>query len=171
MARGSHVDARASTERQLARPALNVCYGEPVEETRRRLDERPGILNGESVGEALLKTHVPYNRLIAPVMAKIHGIAHITGGGYVENVPRILPDGLNAIFDTRSWPVLPIFRLIQQRGEINAEEMYEVFNMGLGLVLMIDKRDADEVLAAVPGSLRVGAITASGTKRVELRGL
>ena len=155
----------------LARPALNVCYGEPVEETRRRLDERPGILNGESVGEALLKTHVPYNRLIAPVMAKIHGIAHITGGGYVENVPRILPDGLNAVFDTRAWPVLPIFRLIQQRGEINPEEMYEVFNMGLGLVLMVDKRDADEVLAAVPGSLRVGAITASGTKRVELRGL
>ena len=122
-------------------------------------------------GEALLKTHLPYHRVIAPVMDKIRGIAHITGGGYVENVPRILPAGLNAVFDTRSWPVLPIFRLIRQQGEISAEEMYEVFNMGVGLVLMVDRSDADQVLTAIPGAMRVGAITSDGSKRVELLGL
>ncbi len=154
----------------LVRPALDIANGEPIEESRRRLDERPGILNGESIGEALLKTHLPYHRAVAPVMPKVHGMAHITGGGYIENVPRILPAGLTAEFDTKAWPVLPIFQLIQQRGEINREEMYEVFNMGLGLVLMVAKEDADEVRAAIPGALDVGRVTA-GTKRVVLRGL
>ena len=155
----------------LARRALNVANGEPPDETLRRLDERPGMLDGVTLGEALLKTHVPYHRTIAPVIAKVHGIAHITGGGYVENVPRILPVGLNAVFDTRAWPVLPVFRLIRQRGEISAEEMYEVFNMGLGLVLMVDRSAADEVLSAIPGAMRVGNITATGAKRVDLLGL
>ena len=155
----------------LARKALNVANGEPTDETLRRIAERPDMLDGVTVGEALLMTHLPYHRVIAPLMNKIHGIAHITGGGYIENVPRILPAGLNAVFDTRSWPVLPIFRLIRQRGEISVEEMYEVFNMGLGLVLMVDGADADEVVSAIPGSMRVGRITTSGTKRVNLLGL
>jgi len=155
----------------LARPALNICNGEPPEETRRRLEERPGILGGRTVGEALLETHRPYYKLVAPVMEKVHGMAHITGGGYVENVPRILPEGVTASFDTTAWPVLPIFQLIQQRGEISSEEMYEVFNMGLGLVLMIAPADVEEVRAAIPEALVVGEIRDWTGRAVELRGL
>ena len=155
----------------LARRALDVANGEPADETRRRLDERPPVLRGQSVGDALLATHLPYYGQVAPVLDRLHGIAHITGGGYVENVPRILPAGVTAIFDTRSWPVLPVFQLIQQRGEISGEEMYEVFNMGIGLVLVVAPDEATEVQDAVPGALRIGHIAADTGRRVELRGL
>ena len=155
----------------LARKALHIADGEPDEETRRRLGERPAILGGQSLGDALLATHRPYYGLVGPVLDRVHGIAHITGGGYVENVPRILPEGVTAVFDTSAWPVLPIFQLIQQRGEIAPDEMYEVFNMGIGLVLMVAKDDAAAVCEAIPEALPVGQVTESTGRPVELRGL
>ncbi len=155
----------------LVRRVLNIGNGEAREETARRLDERPGILGGRSVGDALLATHRPYWKLVAPVIEHVHGMAHITGGGYVENVPRILPDGVTARFDTRSWPVLPIFQLIQQRGEIAPEEMYEVFNMGIGLVLMVSPDAVGEVQRAIPEVLRIGEIVGGTGRPVELAGL
>src|SRR5690606_29781975 len=105
-----------------------------------------------------LATHRPYHQLIAPVLDRVHGMAHITGGGYPENVPRVLPEGLNATIDTRAWTVPPIFRLIQQRGEISAEEMYEVFNMGIGMVLMVAPADVDSVLEVIPEAVRIGTV-------------
>ncbi len=155
----------------LARRALNVANGEPPEETRRRLDERPAILAGATLGDALLATHRPYYALVAPVLDRLHGIAHITGGGYGENVPRILPGEVTAVFDTTSWPVLPVFSLIQQRGEISAEEMYEVFNMGIGLVLMVAPADVPAVREAIPEALEIGRIAEDTGRRVELLGL
>lgn len=155
----------------LARPALNICNGEPVEETRTRIAERPALLGGRSIEEALLETHRPYYKLVSPVMEKVHGMAHITGGGYVENVPRILPTGVTASFDTAAWPVLPIFQLIQQRGEISSEEMYEVFNMGIGLVLMVSPDDAEAVRDAIPEALTIGAIREWTGRPVELKGI
>ncbi len=155
----------------LARPALNICNGEALDETRSRLEERPGLLGGRSLGEALLETHLPYYTQVAPVLEKVHGMAHITGGGYTENVPRILPEGVTAEFDTSAWPVLPIFQLIQQRGEVSSEEMYEVFNMGIGLVLMVSPEEADEVRAAIPEALTVGSIREWTGRPVELRGI
>ena len=155
----------------LARKALKVADGETTEETLRRLDERPPMLGGQSLGEALLQTHRPYYQVVAPVLELVHGIAHITGGGYVENVPRILPQGVTAVFNTRAWPVLPIFKLIQQRGEVSAEEMYEVFNMGIGLVLMVSREDVPAIIAAIPEALEIGHIAADSGRRVELRGL
>ncbi|MCZ7577991.1 MAG: AIR synthase-related protein [Dehalococcoidia bacterium] len=155
----------------LARKVLDICNGEPMEETRRRLEERPAVLGGGSLGEALLTTHRPYHRQVGPVMERIHGMAHITGGGYVENVPRILPEGVTAEFDTTAWPVLPIFQLIQHRGEISSEEMYEVFNMGIGLVLMVSPDDAEAVQAAIPEALRIGGVRGWTGRPVELRGL
>ena len=155
----------------LARKVLNVADGEPAEETRRRLEERPAILGGATLGDALLQTHRPYYRLVAPVLERVHGIAHITGGGYTENVPRILPPDVTAAFETNSWPVLPVFQLIQQRGEISAEEMYEVFNMGIGLVLMVSREDVAEVRAVIPEILEIGRVVASTGRRVELIGL
>ena len=155
----------------LARKALHIADGEAPEETRRRLDERPVLLGGRTMGEALLETHRPYYQMVAPVLDKVHGIAHITGGGYTENVPRILPPGVTAVFDTKAWPVLPIFTIIEQRGGISSEEMYEVFNMGIGLVLMVSPADAAEVMAALPEALRIGEIRPDTGRRVELRGL
>ena len=155
----------------LARKALDICNGEPTEETRQRLAERPGLLGGRSLEECLLETHRPYYKQVSPVLDKVHGMAHITGGGYTENVPRILPDAVTAAFDTRSWPVLPVFQLIQQRGEISSEEMYEVFNMGIGLVLMVSPEDSAEVQAAIPEALRIGAIRQWTGRPVELQGI
>ena len=155
----------------LARKALHIADGEAPEETRRRLDERPVLLGGRTMGEALLETHRPYYQMVAPVLDKVHGIAHITGGGYTENVPRILPPGVTAVFDPKAWPVLPIFTIIEQRGGISSEEMYEVFNMGIGLVLMVSPADAAEVMAALPEALRIGEIRPDTGRRVELRGL
>ena len=142
-----------------------------MDETRQRVAERPAILGGRSIEEVLLETHRPYYKQVGPILDKVHGMAHITGGGYNENVPRILPEGVTASFDTSSWPVLPVFQLIQQRGEISSEEMYEVFNMGIGLVLMVSPADADEVRAAIPEALTIGSITSWTGRPVELKGI
>jgi len=155
----------------LARRVLDIANGEPAAETLRRLDERPPRLNGVSLGDALLATHRPYHRLVLPVVDALHGIAHITGGGYVENVSRIVPAGVTARFETARWPVPGIFQLIEQRGEIDAEEMYEVFNMGIGLVLFVDREDVARVTAAIPEALEIGAVVEDTGRKVELRGL
>jgi phosphoribosylformylglycinamidine cyclo-ligase len=153
----------------LARRALGITVGETPDETASCLNERPALLAGQSVGEALLATHRPYHRLVAPVLERVRGIAHITGGGYVENLRRILPEGVTAVVDTRSWTVPPIFRLIQQRGEVTPEEMYEVFNMGIGLVLVVSPEDEAPVREAVPEALVVGQVVEATGRPVELR--
>lgn len=155
----------------LARRALDVANGEPPEETRRRLEERPPELGGATLGEALLATHRPYAKEVRPVIGMVRGMAHITGGGYRENVPRILPGGVTAVIDTRAWEVPGIFRLIAARGRVASEEMYEVFNMGIGMVLMVGQEDAEAVLAAIPGAVRVGEVRAWTGRPVELLGL
>jgi phosphoribosylformylglycinamidine cyclo-ligase len=86
-------------------------------------------------------------------------------------VPRILPAGVTAVIDTRAWEVPGIFRLIAERGRVSAEEMYEVFNMGIGLVLMVAAEEADGVIAAVPGAVRIGEVRAWTGRPVELLGL
>jgi len=91
-----------------------------------------------TVGEALLREHVSY---LAPLdgllgSGKIKGLAHITGGGLTDNIPRILPAGAAVEIDKESWPVLPIFKLMQQIGNVSEAEMYRTFNMGVGMVLV-----------------------------------
>ncbi|MFQ5382218.1 MAG: AIR synthase-related protein, partial [Dehalococcoidia bacterium] len=131
----------------------------------------PELLEGATLGEALLATHRPYLREVRPLRDLVRGISHITGGGYPENLPRILPNGLAIEVDTRSWHVPGIFRLIRQRGEIGAREMYEVFNMGIGLALIVRPEDADQAVAAVAGAALIGTVTESTGPRVVLRGL
>ena len=105
----------------------------------------------------------PYSFLIAPICRLLttndQGLAAnyrnqsarpLTGGGFIENIPRILPDHLDAQIDLGSWPVLPIFQLIQQQGEIDAEEMYRVFNMGIGMIAIVAPEDVSAVQAAIP---------------------
>ena len=119
------------------------------------LDEyRPEL--GETLGDALLRPHPPYYNRLKPIFGMVKGIAHITGGGLIENVPRMLPDGVGARFDTSSWPVPRIFTEIQEDGGISRDEMYRVFNMGLGMVLVCDQERVRDVLAALPDAFEVG---------------
>ena len=124
---------------------------------------------GRTLGEALLEPHRSYYPLVQPVMDMVKGMAHITGGGLVENVPRVLPEELGARFDTGAWEVPPVFRILQQRGNVAREEMYRVFNMGLGLVLVCERSRAGEISSLVPGASVVGeVVAATGDQRVVL---
>ncbi len=103
---------------------------------------------GETVGEALLKVHVNYSKPVLEMLdvdINIHGIAHITGGGFIENIPRILPKNLDAEIVLNSWPILPIFSLMQKIGKIEDEEMYRAFNMGIGLMLIIPREEKEKI--------------------------
>ena len=122
------------------------------------LDERPPELGGETVAEALLAVHRPYYRELKPMRRRVRGLAHITGGGYAENVPRVLPDNLRAVVDCGAWSVPPIFRLISSRGEIPMTEMYDVFNMGMGMIAVVRPQDAPMVMSAMEGSAQIGTI-------------
>jgi len=103
---------------------------------------------GESLGEELLR---PTRIYVSPVLHllekyKILGIAHITGGGIVENLPRILPEEVSIQIDQKSWPKPSIFTFIQKEGEISDEEMYRTFNMGIGMALIVSQNDASKVM-------------------------
>ncbi|MFQ5796381.1 MAG: phosphoribosylformylglycinamidine cyclo-ligase [Candidatus Bipolaricaulia bacterium] len=99
------------------------------------------------LGDELLKPHRNYSHVILPLLEaySIKGITHITGGGMIENIPRMLPDGLAVEIRKGSWPVLPIFDLIQTLGEVDESEMYRVFNMGIGMVLIVDPEDEEAI--------------------------
>jgi len=108
---------------------------------------------GTTVGEALLRTHRSYLRAISPLLERgwIKGMAHITGGGLTENVPRMLPPGRGFSLDRNSWAVPPLFRWLQKAGDLDEAEMFRAFNMGVGLVLACAPGDADDVVAALDG--------------------
>lgn len=138
------------------------------EEQRRRLYEVPPSL-GVTLGEALLAPHRAYYPLLKPVLPLLKGIAHITGGGLIDNVPRVLPEGLAARFDRAAWKIPPLFRLIRERGQVDEAEMYRVFNMGLGMVLAVAPGDVEQVRAVVREALPVGEVVArDGGERVVL---
>lgn len=135
---------------------------------RRALDNEdwttPQIaLGGLSIGEVLLLPHRPYLREVEALQAAgvdVHGLCHITGGGLIDNPPRIFPNGLGAMLRRGSWPEPPIFGLIQDRGDVSTEEMFQVFNMGLGMLVIVS---AEHAAIAEPVSselYRVGEIVA-----------
>ena len=122
-----------------------------------------------TLGKALLKPHPAYYPTAKAVRGLVKSMAHITGGGLPGNVPRALPEGLGARLDTASWPLPPIFSILQERSDVERDEMYEVFNMGLGLVLMCDPSDAGKVTSLTPDAMIVGeVIAAEGERRVIL---
>ncbi len=122
---------------------------------------------GMTVGEALLAPHRSYLAIVRPLIERdlVKGLAHITGGGITENLPRTLPEGCAAEVDLQSWSVPPIFRLLQQHGAIPREEMFRAFNMGVGLVIVCAARDAERVInlatrAGEPNAFRLGFVVA-----------
>jgi phosphoribosylformylglycinamidine cyclo-ligase len=98
-------------------------------------------------GEVLLAPHISYRQPLLPMIDEklIHALAHITGGGLTDNVPRVLPDTFDARIKLGSWPVLPIFRFLHEHGNVDAEEMLRVFNMGIGMVVFVSPTDVDRV--------------------------
>ncbi len=104
---------------------------------------------GSSLGEELLKPTKIYVKPILSALKKfeIKGMAHITGGGFIENIPRMLPSGLGAKIYEKSWDIPPIFNLITTVGQIDQQEMYNIFNMGIGMVIAIDKENAADLMA------------------------
>lgn len=108
----------------------------------------------KTVGEELMRVHKNYQPLMASLPdGLLHGAAHITGGGLIDNLPRILPKGCQANIRRGSWRVPPIFRILQDGGNVAPDEMYQVFNMGIGMVLIVPKKRADEARRLTHGKL------------------
>jgi phosphoribosylformylglycinamidine cyclo-ligase len=116
---------------------------------------------GETVGAALLRPHRSYLRDVQPLLDRgwIKGMAHITGGGLTENVPRTLPPGRSFSLDRESWVVPPLFAWLQGAGGVADAEMFRAFNMGVGLVLVTSAADASPAIAELPGAWVVGRVT------------
>lgn len=107
---------------------------------------------GMTLGEALLaptKIYVKTLKEIREAGVTVKGCSHITGGGFYENIPRMLPEGVRAVVEKDSYPVLPIFKLLQKTGGIEEKMMYNTYNMGLGMMLAVDAADVDKTLAAI----------------------
>ena len=124
---------------------------------------------GNSLGEVLLKPTRIYVRPVLEALKTggIHGISHITGGGFYENIPRCLPEGVTARIEKASIPILPIFRLIQKMGDISERDMFNTFNMGIGMSLVVAPDAADRIRNAIPDAILIGEI-ALGDARIEL---
>ena len=125
----------------LVRKALFEQAGYTVDT---ELDE----LGGEKLGDVLLTPTKIYVKALSPLFKAgvVKGVAHITGGGFIENIPRMIPDGLAAEIELGTWPVLPIFDVLEKAGNIDHKEMCNIFNMGIGMVLAIDPARKDEAL-------------------------
>jgi len=113
---------------------------------------------GKSLGEELLRVHQCYYPQLKPVLPLVKGIAHITGGGFEGNIPRILPQGLAARLHKDSWHVPPIFKLVQKDGGIEEAEMYRVFNMGVGMTVVCSPQQVASIASVLPEARTIGEI-------------
>ncbi len=122
-----------------------------------------------TVGAELLRVHKNYQSLLAKVPSGIiKGLAHITGGGLIDNLPRILPKNCDAMIETKSWRVPRIFQILQRNGDVDLAEMYQVFNMGIGMVAILAERDATRTMSILRAR-RIGRIErGSGKTRLKL---
>jgi phosphoribosylformylglycinamidine cyclo-ligase len=130
---------------------------------------------GKTLGEELLVPTKLYPKACLPLIEKyeIKGMVHITGGGFYENIPRVLPEGCGVEIDTRSWPKPPVFALLQQWGNVAWTEMYRTFNMGIGMILVVPPSEVqniqDDLTARGEASFVIGQVT-QGTKETVLKG-
>lgn len=129
-------------------------------------DKLPGT--NQTFGEALLAVHKSFLKPVSALLSKIkvNGMAHITGGGFPDNIPRVLPKTVNAEIDRNAWEVPTIFKFIQNQGKVDRDEMYRVFNMGIGFVVIVAKRDlakATNILKAAHQPYSVIGVCRKGT--------
>ena len=119
-----------------------------------------------TVGEELLRVHKNYQPLLKKVPSRmIKGLAHITGGGLIDNLPRVLPSNCDAIIETKSWRVPRIFQILQQNGDVDPAEMYQVFNMGIGMVVIVAGQDAQRA-KSIMRAKEIGRIERGSGKTV-----
>ena len=129
----------------------------------------------KSLGEVLLTPTRLYPKVVLSLLSHIDikGMVHITGGGFYENIPRILPEGTAVVIDGDSWPVLPIFPFLKKEGNIDAHEMYRTFNCGIGMLLILNQEDADKAMDILSEQgekiYRIGYVT-KGKKEVTITG-
>lgn len=152
----------------------HICFKKEKLDVRRPMAELGGALLGDVLLEPT-RIYVPsIIKLLASYKVKkvVHGMAHITGGGLVGNIPRVLPEGCNAVIKKKSWGIPPVFRFLQKRGPVEEKEMFQVFNMGIGFVMIVapDFADAIEEKLTKYGEkvYRIGAIEA-GSRKVILK--
>ena len=151
----------------LVRKALFEQAGYTVET---RLPE----LGDRTLGDVLLTPTKIYVKALMPLFEAglVHGVAHITGGGFIENVPRMLPEGLAARIELGSWPMPPIFDVIERAGSVDHMEMFNIFNMGIGMVVAVPADREDEVMNLLANAgeqgYRIGSVVARGSDGVEL---
>jgi phosphoribosylformylglycinamidine cyclo-ligase len=137
------------------------------------LEDCPDELGGVSLADAIMAVHRSYRGAVTALKGEVRmtGMAHITGGGIEGNLIRILPEGCQAVIDTGAWTPLPIFRFLQQTGAVDPEEMFRVFNMGIGYIAVIDHEDArrslDILRSAGYSAYQIGHVVA-GTRGVRL---
>ncbi len=121
-----------------------------------------------TIGAELLRVHKNYEPMLAkPPIGMVKGLAHITGGGLLDNLPRTLPANCDAVIETESWRVPRIFRILQQNGNIDLHEMYQIFNMGIGMAAVVSETDAQRVMRMLKAK-RIGLIT-RGNGKVRLK--
>ena len=136
------------------------------EMTRESLDTYYDEL-GTTLGEALIKPTIIYVKALKAIKdagVTVKGCSHITGGGFYVNIPRMLPDGIRAVVKKDSYEVPAIFKLMQKKGDIAEEMMYNTFNMGLGMVLAVDAKDADSTIAAIESAGEKAFVVGNCTK-------
>jgi phosphoribosylformylglycinamidine cyclo-ligase len=136
---------------------------------------------GCTLGEEFLKIHVSYGLVVQALLKKFNppgkpgalkGLAHITGGGFIDNIPRVLPKNCDCVIRRGAWPVLPVFEMIQRGGRVEEREMYQVFNMGVGMVAVVAADRADAILRAIkaaqhPAWIIGEIVTGAGITRLE----
>jgi phosphoribosylformylglycinamidine cyclo-ligase len=152
----------------------NICF----KQAKLRVTDVPDEFGGAMLGEVLLEPTRIYVRPIIKLLSQykvkrvVHGMAHITGGGLVGNIPRVLPKDCNAVLKKSSWPVPKVFSFLQTRGPVEEDEMFRVFNMGIGFVLIVAEDFADSMASKLAKYgekvYRIGRIT-SGTGKVVLK--
>jgi len=119
-----------------------------------------------TVGEELLRVHKNYQPLLAKVPSgMIKGLAHITGGGLIDNLPRVLPSNCDAVIETKSWKVPRLFQILQDNGNVDVREMYQVFNMGIGMAVVVAEQGADRTMSILRAK-RIGRIERGTGKTV-----
>ncbi len=142
------------------------------EQLGRRPQDRMRELGSETVADALLAPHLSYLGALEPLLEEnlVHAMAHITGGGFYDNIPRVLPEEVDVVIRSGSWPVLPVFEIIEREGGVSFEEMHRVFNMGIGMVVFLApgdlQRAAEMWSEAGQRWYAIGNVTGGGSRRV-----
>ncbi|NIK69640.1 phosphoribosylformylglycinamidine cyclo-ligase [Paenibacillus sp. BK720] len=146
-----------------------------LEECGYALDQRLPELNDEVLGDVLIEPTRIYVKSALKLIEQVNvkGMAHITGGGFIENIPRVLPEGVNVNIEYGSWPILPVFQLMQEKGAITNRDMFTTFNMGIGLVVVVPADQAEKALQVATElgekAYRIGTVT-EGSRVVTFTG-